>query len=129
MRRSQTRFLSLLASVTIFSIPMDVNAVSATWTSTSDTNLNATSNWYPTTVPNNVATFDSTITNVVTNPTATSPFIIEEFYFPNEAPFSFVFSDPAYLKFTGVGIQGTNTNTKISVTDSSNLGNPQIYFQ
>jgi hypothetical protein len=117
-------FFALVASVPGF-------GQNAEWTTTSDSDLNTDANWTPVGVPSGIATFDSTITDIILAPTATSDFTIGTFDFLNSASdFSFTFSNCS-LSFNNGGVTGTETNTTITATNGSGntLGNPQVLFE
>lgn len=103
--------------------------VDSTWVTTSDPDLNTPTNWSPSTVPTGQATFDSTIPGVVLTPTANALFLLESFFFSNSASaFTFSFTGPGALVFTGDGMTGTNTNTTINATNDTIMNTPQIAF-
>lgn len=117
-------FLSFLSLTQILNA-----AVDSTWVTTSDPDLNTSTNWSPPTVPTGQATFDSTIPGVVFLPTANSLFALESFFFPNSASdFLFTFTGPGALVFTGNGMTGTNTNTTVNATNDTAINTPQIGF-
>ncbi len=94
-----------------------------TWNATSPANdLNTAANWLPTQVPGNTddALFDSSIGNIATNPTANANFTVLSLDFINSAaPFSFAFNNCS-LTFSGIGIQGAQTNTTIAFSNIDN---------
>lgn len=103
--------------------------VDSTWVTTSDPDLNTSTNWSPPTVPTGQATFDSTISGIVLSPTANALFQLESFFFSNSASaFAFTFTGPGALVFTGNGLTGTNTNTTVNATNNTTMTTPQIAF-
>ncbi len=106
---------------------------SATWTGAINQDLKIGSNWSPSGIPDAQATFDSnTVSGTKLNPTANTLFSIEEFYFPTSASlFTFTFSGPGALEFTGAGlpsISGSPTNTRLDATNAAFMTTPQIFF-
>src|SRR5437016_2648204 len=92
-------------SCLFLSLSQILNAVDSTWVTTSDPDLNTSTNWSPPTVPTGQATFDSTIPSVVLSPTANNLFSTESFFFPNSASdFTFTFTGPGALVLSGDGL-------------------------
>lgn len=125
----QSRVLKIFCLFLSLSQALNAAFVDSTWVTTSDPDLNTSTNWSPSTVPTGQATFDSTIPGVVLSPTANALFQLESFFFSNSASaFTYTFTGPGALVFTGDGLTGTNTNTTINATNGTTMTTPQIAF-
>lgn len=106
-------------------VPLSLYAQNAMWIATSSSDLETASNWYLSSVPTGIATFDSTITSINLYPQvlASGPgsLALSNFTFPHAANFMFTINGPYALNFSGAGcgITGTNTNTIITATNTA----------
>jgi len=129
--RQQLEKIAAVLLVTALYNPLFANInTNAEWeATTSNGDLNTPTNWSGGTVPDGIATFDSTIASINLNPTATTPFSLDNIYFADSASaFLFTFTGPAALTFTGLGITGVNTNTQINATNSGSMTTAQVLF-
>ncbi len=102
-----------------------------TWVGLTSDDLNTASNWQGNQVPIGIATFNSDLPPASFSPEATSLFQIANIFFSSTASdFSFFFHDGGVLKFTGIGISGTNTDTFIRATNDTggSLNTAQLFF-
>ncbi|MEI8124420.1 MAG: autotransporter domain-containing protein [Parachlamydiaceae bacterium] len=123
IRKTQNIALAFLASFSQLLVATD-----ATWTGSTNADLNTSTNWTGNAVPTGVATFDSSYPSVQLSPTAVDTFSIDSLYFPHQASnFLFTLTGPGALNFTGTGITGNTTDPQITATNSTSM-NAQIYF-
>jgi len=98
-------------------------AADITWNAISPANdLNTDANWSPATVPTNTdnALFNSSVPGIATNPTAGADFSVLSLNFINGASaFSFAFNN-CNVTFTGIGIQGAQTNANVAWNNVNN---------
>ncbi len=93
------------------------------WVGSVTSDLNTAANWSEGSVPltTDEAVFNSAVSGVNFNPTASANFAVSTLNFPDSAQdFSFTFTN-AKLTLSGGGITGSNTDTTIALTNTNNI--------